>query len=265
MPKINSGAYVISNEMLLEKSKFIDLLLFILKLIDDGHTDISFLLEPVVSKVSLYENTKYFYITLGYGSIVTYNEYLLKYVIENLGMKPYIVIEPFWAKILIPLRKPLYVYTDINYIRNLFEDRYSSIINVESDISFSRDLNKPCLCIGSLCGSLIISYGLQNEELTIKHVCGKLYCRDKNNFMVYEVCNGLYDACVSVYAVNLNSLDKSPFKTLLTIDSLPIILEHVVEPVIVIPLSSYPTSSLKDVMDVIVIKSVLYLISNVKG
>ncbi len=265
MPKINSGAYVISNEMLLNKTKFIDLLLFILKLINEGHTDIFFLLEPVVSKVSLYKNTKYFYITLGYGSIVTYNEYLLKYVIENLGMKPYIVVEPFWAKILIPLRKQLYVYTDINYIRNLLENKYSLIINVEPGTSFFKDLSKPCLCIGSLCRNLMIGYGLQSGELTIKHVCGKLYCRDKNNFMVYEVCNELYDACINVYAVNLNSLDKSPFKSLLTIDSLPIILEHVVEPVIVIPLSSYPTGNLKNVMDVIVIKSVLYLISNVKG
>ncbi len=264
MPKINSGAYVISNEMLLDKNRYVDLLFFILELIDKGYTDVFFLLEPIVSRVSLYEDDKSFYAVLGYGSIVAYNEYLLKYVVGNLGIRPYIVVEPFWARTFIPLRRQLYVYTDIDYIKGLFKNKYLSIISIESSIDAPENIIKPCLCIGNLCKDLITHYGIIKDEFTVKHVCGKLSCCDKTNFIIYDVCNEPYDVCTNIYAVDVSSLDELPLKSLLTIGSLAIVIEHVVEPIIMIPLQNYP-SNLKNIMDLIIVKSILYLIGNVRG
>ncbi len=264
MPKINNGAYVISNEMLLDKSRYVDLLFFILELIDKGYTDVFFLLEPIVSRASLYEDNKSFYAVLGYSSIITYNEYLLKHVVGNLGIRPYIVVEPFWARTLTPLRRPLYVYTDIDYIKGLFKNKHLSIISIESSIDSPENISKPCLCIGNLCKDLITYYGVIEDEFTAKHVCGKLSCRDKTNFIVYDVCDESRDICINVYAVDVSLLDELPLKSLLTIGSSSVVIEHVVEPIIMIPLQNYP-SNLKNIVDLIVIKSMLYLISNVKG
>ena len=258
VPRINRGSKIIllENILSLEIGELLEFYKQIINAICQNYL-VSFLLEPVVARVKLQNHSlRPLFLVLNYGSVVFDNEYINHIVNVIPQLKIIELLDPIWAKALTPRCIGISI-CGVNKSLGL-----NNVLIDKSD-SIGNELN---ICYGKCCSQVLSNIGLTTS---VKDVSGKIVLVDKDHFITYGLdeilCRFKNDVKLSVYS--LNEYEKAPVKPLVSVDSLPIIIEILGRPCIAFLIETNLNelnSYIREIITLLLLRSIIYVSGQIK-